>query len=140
MVDIAMARVYSFPDNRTLASELLEREADARALDAGIWALSFYAVREAGDPDAVPVDSYELVEGHVVDAAEVNGRVFLNFGDDWKTDMTATVSSEDARLFDAEAIDLVSLGGQKIRVRGWVNWHNGPSISVSHPEQIEVLE
>ncbi|MEM7119639.1 MAG: thermonuclease family protein [Pseudomonadota bacterium] len=140
MVDIALARVYSFPDNRIMASELLAREADARALDAGIWALSFYAVREAGDPDAVPVDSYELVEGHVVDAAEVNGRVFLNFGDDWKSDVTATVSPEDARLFDTETIDLASLAGQRIRVRGWVNWHNGPSISVSHPEQIEVLE
>ncbi len=140
MVDIALARVYSFPDNRAMAIELLEREADARSLDAGIWALSFYAVRDADEPDAVPLDSYELVEGHVVDAAEVNGRIFLNFGDDWKTDMTATVSPDDARLFDDDAIDLISLSGQRIRVRGWVNWHNGPSISVSHPEQIEVLE
>lgn len=140
MVDIALARAHSFPDNRTMASELLAREADARALDAGIWALSFYAVREASEPDEVPVDSYELIEGHVTDTADVNGRIFLNFGNDWKTDVTATVSSDDARLFDAEAIDLISLDGQRIRVRGWVTWRNGPSISVSHPEQIEVLE
>ena len=102
--------------------------------------MPFYAIRLAGEPDRVPVDSYELVEGRVVDAAEVDGRIFLNFGDDWKTDMTATVSPQDARLFEAEAIDLLALGGQRIRVRGWVTWRNGPSISVSHPEQIEVLE
>ena len=39
-----------------------------------------------GQPDTIPLDSYELVEGRVLEAAEFDRRIFLNFGDDWKTD------------------------------------------------------
>jgi hypothetical protein len=35
--------------------------------------------------------------------------------------------------------DFASLKGQRIRVRGWLKNFNGPSIKVTHPEQIEVL-
>jgi hypothetical protein len=119
---------------------MLALETDARDAGRGIWALPYYRLRDAGWPGGVPLDSFELVEGTVAEAADVDGRVFLNFGDDYKTDVTATVSRRDARLFKTEGIDLLALAGHRIRVRGWVTWRNGPSIEVSHPEQIEVLD
>jgi endonuclease YncB( thermonuclease family) len=140
MLRQGLARVYSFPDNRALIAEMLALETAAREARRGIWALGFYRPREAARPGSIPLDSYELVEGQVIEAAEVNGRIFLNFGEDYLTDTTATVSRQDARLFEAEGIDLLALAGHRIRVRGWVTWRNGPSINVSHPEQIEVLE
>jgi endonuclease YncB( thermonuclease family) len=140
MLDLGMARVYSFADNRALVADMLALETGARDANRGIWALPFYRLRDAGWPGGVPLDSFELVEGPVVDTGEANGRLFLNFGDDYKTDVTATVSRQDARLFTDEGIDLAALAGHTIRVRGWVTWRNGPSIEVSHPEQIEVLD
>jgi hypothetical protein len=29
--------------------------------------------------------------------------------------------------------------GKRVRVRGWIEWRNGPMIEVSHAEQVEVL-
>ena len=140
LLGMGYARVYSFDDNRALAADMLALETAARDAERGIWALPFYRLRDAQWPGGVPLDSFELIEGIVVDTAEVDGRIFINFGEDYKTDVTATVSRQDARRFDAENIDLLALAGHTIRVRGWVTWRNGPSIKVSHPEQIEMLD
>jgi hypothetical protein len=35
-------------------------------------------------------------------------------------------------------MNLPSLVGKTIRVRGWINYHNAPMIDLTHPEQIEM--
>jgi micrococcal nuclease len=79
------------------------------------------------------------VEGVVLDAAEIRGRVYLNFGEDWKSDFTVTLAPAVRRLFASEGIDPLDYGGKTVRVRGWVKSFNGPMIEASHPEQIEVV-
>jgi micrococcal nuclease len=39
----------------------------------------------------------------------------------------------------AAGVDSKALAGKKLRVRGWVEWRNGPMIHVTHVEQIEIL-
>jgi hypothetical protein len=36
-------------------------------------------------------------------------------------------------------LDPLRLADALVRVRGWVDSHDGPRIEVTHPEQIEVL-
>ncbi|MEM7445212.1 MAG: thermonuclease family protein [Pseudomonadota bacterium] len=134
-----MARVYSFADNRTAVADMLALEQTARATEQGIWALSHYAIRAATEPLEEAVDSFQVIEGRVLDAAEVRGRYFLNFGEDYRTDFTVTVSPSDARAFSDPQSDLLGLEGQQIRVRGWVGFRNGPQIEADHPEQIEII-
>ena len=81
-----------------------------------------------------------MVEGTVLDSAEVRGRTYLNFGEDWRSDFTVTISPKDKRRFREESFDLLALKGRRIRVRGWLHQRNGPMIDVTHPEQIELLE
>lgn len=135
MLERGMARVYTFADNRTLAAEMLAREASARAARRGIWADPFYAVRRADDPARIPRDRFELVEGTVRAAAVVRGRGYLNFGADRRTDFTATIAPRALKSF--AAID--TYRGRTIRVRGWVESRDGPMIEATHPEQIEIL-
>ena len=45
LLNQGMARVYSFPDNRALISEMLAQEKIARAAEKGIWQVSFYRIR-----------------------------------------------------------------------------------------------
>ena len=97
-------------------------------------------MRDAARPKDVPIDSYELIEGIVTDAAEVNRRIYLNFGDDWTSDVTAIVAPEDRAVFRDEHVDLLALVGHRVRVRGWTGWRNGPSVSCVDPDQIEVLD
>ena len=139
LLEAGMARVYSFADNRALVAEMLARERRARANRRGIWADPFYAVRT---PERVEghAGSFQLVEGNVLKAAKVKGRIYLNFGEDWKSDFTITLAPAARRVFEAEGIDPLGFGGQRVRVRGWIESFNGPMIEASHPEQIEVIQ
>ncbi|MGY8997829.1 MAG: thermonuclease family protein, partial [Alphaproteobacteria bacterium] len=85
-------------------------------------------------------DSIELIEGTVVIAAEFDRRIYLNFGEDWRQDVTVTVSPNNRAIFREAGLDFAELEGKRIRVRGWTQWYNGPVIEIDHPEQIEVFE
>jgi len=139
MLRLGMARVYTFPDNRAVAVEMLKIEQSARAAKKGIWRLSYYAVRTPEDL-LRRVGTFQLIEGTVVSAAKVKARVYLNFGADWRTDFTATLKPGARQMFKKIAIDPISLQGKRVRVRGWLKKFNGPMIEVTHPEQIEVVE
>ncbi|WP_254082044.1 thermonuclease family protein [Devosia sp. WQ 349K1] len=141
MVANGLARVYSFPDNRKCLGPLLAAEARARVEGLGIWANSYYRVRQADRPEMLTdrVGDYELVEGRVLTAEKSGARVYLNFGRFYKEDFTVVIEGPAQRLFDDDSIDLLALEGALVRVRGWVDDRDGPRIEVTHPEQIEVL-
>jgi len=119
---------------------MLALEAAARAADAGLWADWFFEIRDASRPEGIPVDRYEIVKGLVTAVAEFDRWVYVNFGDDWRADMTVTVSPHQRAIFREAGMDFAGLEGRTIRVRGWTGWYNGPMIEIDHPEQIELLE
>jgi len=139
-----LARVYTFEDNRAKAREMLALEDEARRRRLGIWAHPFYRVREAGELARgdwrAAVDAFVLVEGRPMRVADVKGRTYLNFGEDWKTDFTVSVAPEDRSLFRRAGVDLAAFEGARLRVRGWLQSRNGPAIEATHPEQFERLE
>ncbi|MEC7658095.1 MAG: thermonuclease family protein, partial [Pseudomonadota bacterium] len=75
----------------------------------------------------------------VLDVATVKVRSCVNFGSDWRTDITITVQPPDRRRFVKCGDGPGSLRGRLVRVRGWLRWRNGPMIEATHPEQIDVL-
>ena len=137
MLRRGMARVYTFADNRALAAEMLALEDQARGGGRGIWADAFYGVRPAGRAGG-DIDTFQLVEGKVLDASRVKSRAYLNFGPKWRTDFTVTVDAKALRLFRDKGVDPLTLEGRSIRVRGWLKSMNGPLIEATHPEQIEI--
>lgn len=141
LIDAGHARVRTQADDRALAPEMLEREAAARLARRGIWATAAYAVRPA-EPEALrrDADSFQIVEGRVRRADSRRGQLYLDFGDDWRTDVTASLDRDALKLFRRTAIDPASLAGRRLRVRGWVAIRNGPMVAVTHPEQVEVLD
>lgn len=140
MLQEGWARVYTFPDNRLFARELYTAETLARTARRGLWAHPHYALRTP-DPAALKSDigSFQIVEGKVADAARVRGRAYLNFGADYRTDFTASIPPEVMPLFTAMKFDPLSLKGRSVRVRGYLRDFNGPSMDLTHPEQIEVI-
>lgn len=140
LVRAGHARVYTDLDARRGAAALYAAEAEARAAGRGLWVDAAYAVRSA-DPNelALYLDSVQIVEGRVISAANVRGRVYLNFGFDYRTDFTISVAPAAARRFAAEGVDLLTLEDAQVRVRGWVYAENGPMISIDHPERLEII-
>jgi micrococcal nuclease len=141
LVARGLARVYSFPDNHACVSDLLAREAEARAKGIGLWNAWAYHVLDAGNVERLGrlTRSYQLVEGVVAQVGESGGRVYLNFDKDWRRDFTILVERKDGEAFKEAGLDPKALAGKKVRVRGWVEWRNGPMIHATHAEQIELL-
>jgi hypothetical protein len=133
-----LARVMIAPDRTECATELFAVEAKARAAKAGIWSNPVYAVRS---PDNLKNDTgtFQIVQGKVLNASLKNGRAYINFGTDWKNDFTVTVEPEDMKNFRATGVDPRDYVGQTIRVRGLVQWLNGPEIEVANPQSVEVV-
>lgn len=137
MLQAGLARVYSFPDNRALTAEMLALEREARAARRGIWANPYYKIR-APDETRRDIETFQLVEGRVVQAAAARDRLYLNFGPDYRTDFTIAIARRDLKLFGRD-FDGKALEGKTVRVRGWLKSINGPMIEATHPEQLEVL-
>jgi endonuclease YncB( thermonuclease family) len=142
LVSAGAARVLSHADNRTATAELLRLEGEARAAGRGLWADRRHAVRDT-HPDGLAQDigSVQLVEGRIVEATQLrSGRIYLNFGTDYRTDFTVMIAAADAPLFDEAGLTAAMLATRRVRVRGWIEDENGPMIRIDHPERLEVLE
>jgi len=141
LVEAGAARVLSHADNRAAARDLLVLEGFARAEGRGLWSDPAHAVRDT-HPDALAQDigSVQLVEGRVLEATQLrSGRIYLNFGADYRTDFTVMIEAEDAPAFLEAGLGPDALETRRIRVRGWIEDENGPMIRIDHPERVEVL-
>lgn len=137
MLRLGLARVYTFPDNRARAAEMLALEREARAKGRGIWSHPFYRVRSA-DGLGRDIETFQLVAGVVFKATETRHQLYLNFAEDWRRDFTIVVPRQALKSFRDAGVDLPAVEGRTVRVRGWIKSLNGPSVDLTHPEQIEV--
>jgi micrococcal nuclease len=119
----------------------LAREAEARAKRLGVWGSYVYRIEPALDAKRLGrlIHSYQLIKGTVVAVGEGGGRLYLNFGPDWRSDFTVSIDRKYVSDFAAAGIDLKSLDGRRLRARGFLAWRGGPMIEATHPEQIELL-
>jgi len=141
LISNGFARAHSFSDNRACQRQLQQLEAAAREGAKGLWRRRAYRVVDATRPETLKprVQTFQIVEGDVVDVGRTSGWTFLNFSNDWKQDFTIAIAAKYAKAFAESDVALDGLEGKRIRVRGWIERWNGPAIKVDHPEQIEVL-
>lgn len=143
-------------DNLGRADRILAAEAEARAAQAGLWALPDYRAGSVAqiEQETLPDVScfrgpYRIVEGVVREVAEMEARpardgrrasserVYLNFGEDYRTDFTIAVYGEDVSSWTGPPFS--SYEGKRVRARGHVVARNGPLMCADTPMQIEVL-
>lgn len=135
------ARATSMMGGGLCLKEMLAHEAGARASLAGLWGNPVYNPVDAGNTEALKRQrtAFAVVEGVVVSVAERAGRTYVNFGRDWKWDFTASVSKAVLKRDSEAAAKLNGLGGQRVRVRGWLEMRNGPMIEIGDMSEIEVV-
>ncbi|ODN69881.1 thermonuclease family protein [Methylobrevis pamukkalensis] len=129
------------------AGELLAAEAEARRARRGLWRT--LPVRAAADGDlTAAVSEYVIVGGRVVSAGLSGERVYLNFGHDWATDFTITLSLTLAREIAGPdgnlPLDRAGLNaiwaGRRIEARGWLESRGGPYMDVKSPRALVLAE
>jgi hypothetical protein len=133
--------VRTSPDGTSAAcaTQLLGAEDAARLAHAGFWRDGVFALRS---PEQLGnrTGTFQIVEGMVQSASVNKGRAYINFGLDRRTDFTVTVSPQDMKSFRQARFDVKKLAGQRIRVRGWLEFYNGPEIEIAVPAAIQVLD
>ncbi|MEO5373055.1 MAG: thermonuclease family protein [Alphaproteobacteria bacterium] len=139
LLERGLARVHTTPGatGTARAAEMLAIEETARQAKQGLWELGAFRLHHADDDLEPLAGTFQLVEGVVVQAARAKGRVYLNFGPDRRTDFTIEIPAEVLKILRRRGTDPTTWQGKTIRVRGWLDRHNGPSITLTHPEQIE---
>lgn len=137
MVGNGLAWADSTVTNQTLFKELLAIEDTARNKARGFWANPGMAVRT---PDTIGADrnQFMVVSGKVYETADKGDVYFLNFGKDWKTDFTIRLLRQYERDFPP-SFRIARLKDKHVRIRGWVTERNGPTIDLTHIDQLEIL-
>ena len=139
------ARVGDSAGSPACAAELFKRERAARQARLGLWADPYYAVLDAGTPATMLAQKgrFALVEGQVASVRESGAIIYVNFGRHWSQDFTVTVLKRNERNFAAAGLDLKSLIGRRVRVRGYIEQRGAagsPRIEAERPEQIEIAD
>ncbi|MCI5060481.1 MAG: thermonuclease family protein [Alphaproteobacteria bacterium] len=139
LLSAGLARVLIAPNAPEMAGEMLTLENQARQQQLSIWENnSPYQIFKAEPPEGIPQQGFVIVEGTVTKAANVRNNVYLNFGADWKSDFTIMVTPNlRKKLAQKRGIHALSLGRERLRVRGWVRDYNGPLIELDVAEHLE---
>lgn len=131
-----LAHVYPLSGQEIGTTKLLPLEEEARGAKRGIWQLPELQPTDAAQA-ATQFGHYALITGTVVQAAKVKTKIYLNFGADYHTDFTAVIDKRDWKNFSR--VDLLSLTGKRVLVRGYLYEDYGPAMRLSNDGQISLL-
>lgn len=139
LLERGLAQVGTRPGESARAAEMLALERQARSKSLGLWADPAFAPRSAEEAGRF-VGSFQIVTGRALRSEPVGDYVYVNFGEDWRSDFTLRFRRADVReRFEPAGLSVEDLAGRRVEVRGLLLEAGGPLIEVSHPEQIEVL-
>jgi endonuclease YncB( thermonuclease family) len=134
MVDVGPAETLCRPG-------LLDLEEGARRARRGVWADPAEAPVSAGDLDALEArrGRFTLVEGVVARVGVRDRTTYLDFSGWWSRGFTAVVPGEVWARLEARGLDAEALEGRRMRVRGIIEVRQGPAVTVTAVETIEIL-
>ncbi len=142
LVAAGVARVAPQIEGGSCVTALLAVEQQARLKGSGLWSDPRFAVH--GPEDLAELSAAEgrfmLVEGVVRRVGESGGRVYLDFGRRFNEDFSVIVPRDAHKAFTSAGIDLRSLGGVRLRVRGVVSMRGGPAIELREPSAMELVK
>lgn len=137
---VAAGNAYVYPRRTHITGiqSLYRAEKKARDEKRGIWAYNRQTITTA-DSD-IRTGWFQIVSGKVLSAKTVRKTIFLNFGENWRTDFTAEISPKVNTAFKKAQINPLSYEGKNVEVRGWVTWKGGPHIMLEGLGQIQTLD
>ncbi|CAA2099446.1 hypothetical protein MBUL_00152 [Methylobacterium bullatum] len=118
---------------------LLTLESGARAAARGLWRA---AVRDGRDGAALreATGRFIVAQGRVVNVGERPARTYLDFAKRGENGLTVTVSKRTWRRLRERGLNVATLRGRIVRVRGIVEAWRGPTLDIASADMIEVLD
>lgn len=110
-------------------------EAAARAEKRGLWAQE--NVLLTPENAAQHLGGFHGVEGRITRIYEGKRATYLNFGEDWHSDFSVTLSAKARRSMKPMLQQLKP--GMQVRVRGAIYEENGPMMQLFNANNLEIL-
>jgi hypothetical protein len=123
------------------ATPLLNFERQARETQLGLWKEPRFQVEKADHIEAMTAATgrFAVVEGVIHRVGETSSRTYLDFGHRYNEDFTIVIPRSARREFAAAGIDLKSLRGKRVRVRGVLFSFGGPAVEIQKPASLEII-
>jgi len=138
LIEQGYAVLYTYPPNVKYVEVFVASQKKARERKKGLWG-SFAVINHSQANKYI--NQIRSVEGVVLGTYKSAKCVFLNFGQNYRSDFTVVIFDNVLDAFSREGIDPLSFyNGKKIRVNGKIREYNGSEIIVNSPYEIEVLE
>ena len=117
---------------------LLAAEGPARTARLGVWAM---LPLNAEPPEALAQQAghFSVVAGRVRSVGSTRRFDYLNFGRVWRQDTTVRIEASARAALVARGIDVASLDGRDVLVRGDIDLADGPVIDLRWAEQLETV-
>lgn len=125
--------------NEKYTARFRTAERDARDNQNGLWGLKAYQIL---DTETAEEGLYQIrtIRAQILEVSVRRDRVYLNTGDDYKTDFTITIPTRIARQFEREGMVLETLKGKTVEATGWLEYINGPSMELAKTGQLQLLD
>lgn len=136
MLRHGLARVMPSESNPELMKEMYHQESIAIREKFGLWHV--HPVLTA-DQAQQAIGDFAVIEGVIQKSALVKNQTYLNFGDDWKTDFTVSITPDIRKKLLRMGINTQTLAGRSVRVRGEVRSYNGAFLELSTPDSLEIF-
>ncbi len=133
-----LARLQSRAGFNIKQEDFFQAEQQARQKKIGLWGKGSFKIYNADDYQG-PTEGFIIAEGTLVNVSNRSTYIYLNFGENWRTDFTAAVPRKNNH-FDSEISKLKDLIGRKIQVRGVIEKWNGPFMRITLPDHIITLD
>ena len=85
------------------------------------------------------IGRFTLVEGVVRSVGERRERTYLNFGRDWKQDLTITIPKRTWTALGERGVSAAALKGKRIRARGVLEEWQGVAMEITAADMLEVF-
>ncbi|MBU0694757.1 MAG: thermonuclease family protein [Candidatus Omnitrophica bacterium] len=133
-----LAVLYTFPPNVRYVEEFLKAQKEARKDKRGLWGA--YEIIAPGEARNF-IGQIRTVRGKVLSTYDSGKAVFLNFGQNYKSDFTIVIFKNSLVYFNQIGIKPnIFYKGKTIEVSGRIREYNGPEIIANSPYEIEVLD
>lgn len=138
LVKQGYAQILTIPPNVKYQDLFLRLQREAREARRGLWGKIDEVIGQAEAKDHI--GEVRTVRGKVLSTYQSRKAVFLNFGQDYRTDFTITIFTRDwEKNFLRKGIHSPSYyQGKTVLVTGKIKEYNGPEIIVSDPSEIEI--
>ena len=142
LVAAGLALVDAGEEDGLCEPRLLATEERARAGGLGLWREDRYKPVAASDFERLTAltGRFALVEGRIRSVGERAQRTYLNFGADWSKALTITIPKRTWRRMLDAGLSAATLRGRRVRARGTIERWNGPTIALTAPELMEILD